>query len=212
LAYSQNIERESDPQTLIRRCNRGDEQAWEEFYNRYSGMIYRVVKKQGSLRPQEVEEIAQDVFVSLFKALKNYDPARSVEAYILEIARRVRISRYRKTTALKRGGGNPRELSLEVHGSPREDGGSVSVASNDDDQETSLIKAQERQILRNALREVSETCRKLLSLRYELGLSYKEIAREMEAKEATLRVRVQRCLSALEGVYSELIPQEAGNR
>ena len=45
---------------------------------------------------------------------ESYEPSKSVEAYILEIARRVRISSYRKEAALKRGGGNPGASGAEL--------------------------------------------------------------------------------------------------
>lgn len=200
-------ETDYDPRELINRCNRGDRQAWDEFYSRYFTMISRVARKYCSGGPAEAEEIVQEIFINLFKALRQFDPTKSVEAYILEIARRVTISRYRKSTALKRGGENSTHVPLNAHDSDRE-AGFISVRSTDDDQETSLIKAEREHLLRKALRGVSESCRKLLGLRYDRGLSYKEIASIMGVKEGALRVRVQRCLSTLGDVYSGLAPQE----
>jgi len=202
-----HTERDYDPRELIERCNRGDRQAWEEFYSRYFAMISRVARKYCSGGPDEAEEIVQDVFVNLFKALRQFDPAKSVEAYILEITRRVRITRYRKSTALKRGGKDSVHIPLSAHDGDRE-GGYVSVRSPNRDQEKSLIKAEQAHLLRKALKGVSESCRKLLGLRYDRGLSYKEIASILGVKEGALRVRVQRCLSSLGDKYSGLAPQE----
>jgi RNA polymerase sigma factor (sigma-70 family) len=124
-------------------------------------MIAAAVKRYVKPGSDEESDIVQDVFISLFKALKDYDPNRSLEAYILEITRRVRISRYRKDSALKRGGANPAPLPLDAHDS----GGDceyVSVAAGTDDQEAALIRAQESSLLRQALRSLSDQCRKLL--------------------------------------------------
>jgi RNA polymerase sigma factor (sigma-70 family) len=189
---------------LIERCNRGDRQAWEEFYGRYVGMISAAVRKQCVKDPSQVDDICQDVFVSLFQALKSYDPARSIEAYILEIVRRIRIDRYRKDSAAKRGGNNPNPRPLNVLDG-EDQRGYVTVASPDENQETSLIKAQESLLLRRALAAISEHCRKLLGLRYENGLSYLEMSVKLGVKEVTLRSQVQRCLSSLGQHYHEAL-------
>ncbi len=185
--------------SLIERCNRGDTQAWEEFYTTYLGLVSSVAKRYSS-QANEAEDIIQEVFVNLFKALKQYDPARPVETYILEIARRVRIGRYRKASAAKRAG-NP--VSLDVISSDSERGFFV-VASTNPNQEDSLIRAQEKILLRRALNAISENCRDLLALRYDRALSYKGIADILGIKEVTLRSRLQRCLASLSKSYSKV--------
>jgi RNA polymerase sigma-70 factor, ECF subfamily len=188
---------------LVERCNKGDRRAWDEFYGKYLGLVSVAVRKHYLRGSQDAEDTIQEVFIGLFKALKQYDPARSIEAYILEIVRRVRISRYRQVSALKRGGNNPGPGSLQPHDNLGE-GGYFAVASHEEDPEMSLIKAQERRLLRAALENLDEKCRELLGLRYDGGYSYKEIADLLGAKEVTLRSQVQRCLSALGQSYSRL--------
>ena len=186
--------------SLIQRCNRGDKQAWEEFYRTYFGLISSVAKRYSS-QANEAEDIVQEVFINLFRALKQYDPARPIETYILEIARRVRIGRYRRASAGKRAG-NP--VSLDVVASDA--GGFIAVASTNQNQEDSLIRAQEKILLRKALNGISENCRDLLALRYDRALSYKEIADILRVKEVTLRSQLQRCLASLSKSYSKLAP------
>ncbi len=172
-------------------------------------MIGAVAKRHGRGAAGEADDLIQEIFMELVKALKSYDPNRPIEAYILEIARRIRISRLRRTSALKRGGPNPSVLAINPHDC-YDDVASVSIASNGEDQESALIRAQEGRLLRKALRSISESCREILGLRYEKGLSYKEIAAQLDVKEGTLRVRVQRCLSTLAAEYSSVMIQEAG--
>ena len=196
-------------ESLIQRCNQGDKRAWEEFYGRFHGLVLSVVKKYGNAGSDDLEDMTQEVFIHLFKALQTYDMSRPIEAYVLTIARRVRISRLRKTSALKRGGGNPGSAMVDALDGD-EEGNSVSVASPADDQETLLIKAQERRLVQRALNALSDACRNILAMRYEQGLSYKHIAAHLAVKEGTLRVRVQRCLSSLSGIYSTILSEEAG--
>jgi len=200
-----------DTRSLVARCNLGDKRAWEEFYARYAGMVSAAVRKMSRSELDETEDMIQEVFLHLFKALEHYDPARSLEAYILEIARRVKITRYRHTSAAKRGGTNPHHSPINAHDS--HDGQQyVSVADSGENQEKLLIRAEETRFLRQALNFISEGCQKLLGLRYDRGLSYREIGVILNEKEASLRVRVQRCLASLGRNYLRLSSQEVGDR
>ena len=187
---------------LIERCTRGERRAWDEFYARYRGLVSCAVRKYGAKGMGDDEDAIQEVFMHLFRALRHYDPSRSLEAYVLEIARRVQISRYRKDSATKRGGKGKTLIPIDAHDG--DERGYISVAAPDDNQETTLIKAQESRLLRMALRSLSEACQKLLAMRYDQGLPYKEMASTLKEKEGTLRVRVQRCMTALGRTYSDL--------
>ncbi len=184
---------------LIERCNRGDKQAWEEFHSRYAGMIAAVVGKLSGIASDHTEDVVQEVFLQLFKALKTYDPARPLEVYVLEIARRVRASRFRKYSALKRGGIHS-HVPLDGTGDGPE-AGAHQGQSVQYEQEERLIRREEIGRMRGALRAVKDKCRRLLQLRYEEGLTYKDIAGILRTKESTLRVQVQRCLTELGRIY-----------
>jgi RNA polymerase sigma-70 factor, ECF subfamily len=193
---------------LVERCNRGERQAWAELHARYVGLITASVGRGNPGAPHDVEDVVQEVFLNLVKALRQYDPARPLEVYILEIARRVRISRYRQFSAQKRGAFSRETRPLDAHDGGDE-GGYISVASPEDNQESALMKAQETRMLRKALAALSESCRHLLGLRYDQGLSYKEISAVLGEKESSLRVKAQRCLSGLSKQYSSVSMQEA---
>jgi RNA polymerase sigma-70 factor, ECF subfamily len=196
--------------SLIQRCNCGDRSAWEEFYARCLPQVRCAVAKVFRSRSEEIEDVVQDVFIHLFRALHQYEASRSIEAYILEIARRVGISRFRHNSALKRGGLNPGRVSIDGNDS-ESDAGWVFLTAQAETQEDALIRAQETSYLRRALGRLSESCRKLLALRYDGGLSYGDIAVELNVKEGTLRVRVQRCLSSLSAAYAEVSLKEVSH-
>lgn len=180
---------------LIEQCNRGERRAWEELYARYHPIVARVVSRYGSPEWGDSEDAIQEVFFNLFKALQHYDPSRPLEAYILEIARRVRVSMYRKQVAAKRGGVTHSTVPLDTHDGS--EGGYIAVAAAEKDQESELSMRQEVRLLRSALATLSEACKKLLALRYEQGLQFKEMAEILGEKEGALRVKVQRCVASL---------------
>jgi len=63
-------------QTLIERCLKGEERAFQALYNQNSGMVYRLAF--GLLQNKEdAEEVLQDSFDYAFRKIANYDPNKS---------------------------------------------------------------------------------------------------------------------------------------
>ncbi len=199
---------ENKKRWLIERCVAGDHDAWEDFYGTYRDLIARTVRRVYGGGHEDPEDIIQEVFIQLFKSLKTYDPSRPLEVFIVEIARRVRIGRYRRASAVKRGGGNPGPSAVDpsdcAEGSDSDWAGHAPSS-----QEEELARFQERRLLHRAVRALTEPCRQLLGMRYEEGLSYREIAERLKVREGTLRVRAQRCLASLSRAYEASVRREA---
>jgi RNA polymerase sigma factor (sigma-70 family) len=166
---------------LVERCNGGEEKAWHEFWSRYHNKISGAVRKLCYSAPGEIEDIVQEVFEHLLTALRSYDPSRSIEAYIVDIARKVAISYIRKESAKKRKPLSTADCPVDPPPCPNPEG--------------TLIQAQEKELLRKSLNELPEDCRRLIAMKYDEGLSYKEIATWTGVKEVTLRTQMSRCLS-----------------
>jgi RNA polymerase sigma factor (sigma-70 family) len=102
---------------------------------------------------------------------------------------------YRKQVAAKRGGVSHGTVPLDTHNGS--EAGYIAVASLEKDQESEMSTRQEVRLLRVALAALSESCRKLLALRYGQGLPFKEMAEILGEKEGALRVKAQRCVASL---------------
>jgi RNA polymerase sigma factor CnrH len=175
---------------LVERCNRGDEEAWQEFYARYHRMVSIAVRRLCPVNFSEAEDIVQEVFYNLFVALKSYDPARPIEPYVLAIAKRVAISYLRKNSP-----GRPKASGYA--------GGPVGPLRCPDPEEL-MIKTEEQVLLRRALDTLPADARRLLALRFNDELPYGEIAARLKVKEVTLRTQVSRYLSSLGRNYTRL--------
>lgn len=85
-----------DFQVLLAACFRGEDGAWESLVGRYRAFVGVVVRRlltRYGVRHShtDVEEIAQEVFVSLcagdFRILRRYDPAYSFQTFLRHVAR-----------------------------------------------------------------------------------------------------------------------------
>src|SRR5438128_1962560 len=83
----------------LRRAQRGDERAWRHLIARYErpvhALIYRLLAGRARHR---VEDLAQETFVRVLRALPRFDPAgpASLSTWILTIATRMTLNELRR--------------------------------------------------------------------------------------------------------------------
>ena len=63
-----NLKYPTTSKTLLDRIAAGDEISWDEFYNRYCGIVRDIAKLKG-LDEAEAEDICQQVMLQLFMEL-----------------------------------------------------------------------------------------------------------------------------------------------
>ncbi len=68
-----------DDTELLRRCQAGDERAYRWLVQRYQRPVYSLALRMVR-SAEDAEDLTQETFVRVFKALDRYDPARSFQA------------------------------------------------------------------------------------------------------------------------------------
>jgi len=187
---------ENKDHLLVQECLRGSEEAWQEFYSRFIGLMRNVVRRRLNLPAADIQDIVQAAFLELTTALRNYDSQQALHTFVCLVTERVLIDEYRKSKAAKR---NADTESIEHHDSDQE--GATMVRSNLTPQDEEMEKAEAASHLRMALQKLDEKCRKLITLRYYHECSFNEIAGMLDATENTVTVQTRRCLDKLRGIY-----------
>jgi RNA polymerase sigma-70 factor (ECF subfamily) len=91
--------REIDRQ-LIDRCLQHEPRAWNDFVDRYMGLIYHVIHHVSHARslplsPADVEDVAAEVFLGIvdhdYAVLRRFQGKSSLPTYLTVIARRITI-------------------------------------------------------------------------------------------------------------------------
>src|SRR3954451_20218912 len=86
---------------LIRRCLHHEPGAWNDFVDRFLGLIYHVVQHTADMRsfplkPEDKEDIAGQVLLRLvdndYATLRQFRGASSLAAYLTVIARRACVT------------------------------------------------------------------------------------------------------------------------
>ncbi len=184
---------------LIRDCLAGSQQAWNRFYCRFVGLVRNVVYRKAGFLGQDLEDVVQEAFLALTKALKGYDCSYPLRSLVSAVADHVCADELRRRLAGKRRG---ETVPIEHH----DDGGehATVIASHDNRPDSQVSRAERVELLRRAFRRLSRDCRKLLHFRFVEGLEYKEFSEQFGLKTASLRPMVQRCLKVLRAEFDEL--------
>src|SRR5438128_11816331 len=82
------------PDSLIEQCLSGDQNAWEEIvrtnWRKVFNVAYKFVGKH-----DEAEDLTQDIFLKIFKALNTFDRRANFQTWIISISRNLCIDHYR---------------------------------------------------------------------------------------------------------------------
>jgi len=75
----------ADEATLVRRCLKGNAEAVQELVERFQTEVYGLCCRLLNHR-HDAEDVAQEVFLRVFRSLKGWDPARPLKPWIMGIA------------------------------------------------------------------------------------------------------------------------------
>jgi RNA polymerase sigma-70 factor, ECF subfamily len=166
---------------LLRRAAKGDEESFLLLYRRHQGGLYRFALRMTS-SPWAAEEIVQDVFMTLVREPKKYDPARgSLGALLFGIARN-RVLKHLERT--------PREVPLEEK---NEDGTGTGLILQDSFTPAMWAEKRERmEQVRAAVQELPVEFREAVVLCELEEMSYEEAAQTSGCPIGTIRSRLHR--------------------
>jgi len=178
---------------LLSRLVKRDEEAFNEIVRSYGDRVYNLVLRLvGS--PAEAEDIAQEVFVTVFKSIESYRGEAKLSTWILRIAANHSKNRI-KYLARRRTGGQ--ELRDGSDATDVADEGKAPVQAHFDAPDVMLEAAEIERIMQAAIAELEEEQRLLVVLRDVEELSYDEIVEITGLPEGTVKSRLHRARMAL---------------
>ncbi|HUG91446.1 MAG TPA: RNA polymerase sigma factor [Planctomycetaceae bacterium] len=75
----------NDDAALVQRCLEGDEAGMRALVERYQGIVFGVCYRMLGQR-EDAEDVAQDVFLRVFRSLHRWDAERPLKPWLLTIA------------------------------------------------------------------------------------------------------------------------------
>lgn len=155
----------------------GDQRAFEELYRRYSGKAYGYIAKQ--IRPAEVAaEVFQHVMLKLHKSREQFQDGRIFSAWFFAICRSAIVDHFRRSSR------QVATTELDDNNTPAEVSQLVEHAWMPDLAIASLTADQQ----------------KALRLRFESGLEFDDIARQLATSQENARQLVSRAVRKLKSL------------
>jgi RNA polymerase sigma-70 factor (ECF subfamily) len=155
---------------------------FDAYYERVHAYLQRLV---GDL--QQAEDLTQEVFLQVHRALPSYDPERDPRPWLFTIATNKLRDHWRSRAAQD----GRKEVALEAEDLGEQAAWFEAPAPNVADEE------ELQREVRAAIAALPEGLRAAVSLRVHEGLSFEDIGRVLGRNEVAARKRYSRGLSAL---------------
>lgn len=180
-------------EALVAACRQGDAAAWETLVSRYQRLIYSIPRRAG-LDAQQCEDVFQHVFTTLLTHLDRLEQPDRVRAWLVTTARYEtwRVSRKARTAI---------SWPTDEEGQERLD------LPHDVPLPIEVVEQMEEQhVVRLAMSQLKERCRRLLTLLYYRldSPSYAEIAAKLGMPEGSVGPTRARCLQKLRDLLIDL--------
>ena len=169
----------SEIDVLIARCLDGDQTAWEQVVRQHWRKVFNLAYKFVG-RHDEAEDLTQDIFVKIFKALHTFDRRANFQTWLISISRNLCIDHYRSVRKERE------TIAREV------DPAVLAPASHDRGPYAALEQRDLRQLISRALSALPQPLRQAVTLRDLQDFSYQEIADRLGLPEGTVKSRINR--------------------
>src|SRR5215208_7334228 len=152
--------------------------------------------------PEAAEDAAQETFLRAYQNLHRYDQSRSFATWLLSIGAHYCIDRLRR-----------RKLAVFSVDEENEDGTSFEIAdASSPDPEAETVKHEERDRLHILLKDLDDTDRAAVIMRYWYDFSEIEIAEALKLTVSAVKSRLHRARRALAGMWQEETPRTRNER
>ncbi len=165
--------------TLLERCLARKPRAWEDFVDRFMGLVMHVVQHSSQARsirltPEDRDDLCAEVFLSLvkdnFAILRHFRGQSSLATYLTVVARRIVVKELlqrRPAARLGDGGGRRPSAAVEPHAEP-------------------ALQIENREEVERLLEELPESEARIVRMHHLEGRSYQEISRALGVPENSI--------------------------
>ena len=184
---------------LVKQAQRGDIKAFELLVQRYqqkvAGVVSKLIKDY-----HEIQDVTQDVFIKVYKALPKFRGDSAFYTWIYRIAintaknhlvakgRRIQNSDIEPTEAENYSGG----FEKQNFATP----------------EAEYQRQEVEKVVHDSINSLPDNLKNAIILREVDGMSYEEIAEKMQCPVGTVRSRIFRARDAIEAALKPVLQKE----
>ena len=186
---------------LIRRLQQRDEKAFEEVVRLYQHKVFNLVYRMLGNR-EEAEDVAQEVFVTVFKSIDSFRGEAKFSTWLYRIAANHCKNRmkYLGRRSYKSTGELDEAAEREIQSGPNS-----TLRPHVDGPDAVLEGLQLERMVQDGIASLEEEHRSLIVLRDVEDLSYEEIGSITGLADGTVKSRLHRARMALKDYMGKLL-------
>jgi RNA polymerase sigma-70 factor, ECF subfamily len=179
MSAEENVSPAASTEALVERCLAGDQAAWDQIVRQHWRKVFNLAYKFVG-RHDEAEDLTQDIFLKIFKALHTFDRRANFQTWLISISRNLCIDHYRSVRKERE------TMARDV------DASQLTPVSRERGPHVQLEQLDLRERVRLALVELPPALRQAVVLRDLQEFSYQEIADKLGLPEGTVKSRINR--------------------
>ncbi len=182
----------NDELTWVLQAQQGNDDAFTKLVEEHQTHVYNLCYRMLG-EPEAAEDAAQESFLRAYQNLHRYDQSRPFATWLLSIAAHYCIDRLRR-----------RKLSIFSIDEENDDGSTYEIADPASlDPEAESVKREDRDRLHVLLKDLDDTDRAAVILRYWYDYSEIEIADSLKLTVSAVKSRLHRSRRALAGMWQD---------
>ena len=169
-----NTYKDKSDYEIIQMCVNGDNDCFAELVSRYKNLVYSVILRMVNDR-EEANDLAQEVFIKIYKNLNKYYPDYKFSTWIIRITTNHVID-YRRKKKQETIPIDEIDYEISTKGSPESD----------------YLKKEQAIMLKEVVNNLPDMYKIPIVLYHQQGLSYQEIADVIEEPLSKVKNRIFR--------------------
>lgn len=187
----------AEEEVIVRRAQKGDLAAYDELVRRYQERIYATLYHMTS-NHEDANDLAQEAFIKAYQAIKSFKGGSSFYTWVYRIAvnKTINFLKQRKN----RSGMSLNDLDFNVENDP-----DLVALISDKTPRRDATLAELQKKLNEAMQQLSEQHRLVVTLHDVQGLAHEEIAEIMECNVGTVRSRLFYARQQMQGFLADYL-------
>ena len=190
----------SDVQLML-SVKAGDDESFELLLRKYRtplvNFLHRMVRD-----PAAAEDLAQEVFLRVYRARKKYEASAKFTTWLFRIATNLALNSLRD--------GRYRQMEVSLDAPPDEDQAPLDVPARETRVDDRLVERHRAELIRRAVLRLPDKQRAAVLLHKYQEMDYAEIARALDCSQSALKSLLFRAYETLRVELAPLVGPPAG--
>ena len=172
---------------LIEKARDGDISAFEKLISLYEKKIYNYCYRMTNNR-EDAEDLTQDVFIKVYRNLKNFKGNSKFSTWIYRIAYNACVDKHRKKKKIQ---------FFSLDSGNHDNTGNTQLVSNNPLPEDEIIQKERYKKIQECIANLKPKYKTVIILRDIQNYSYEEIAEILQMPLGTVKSHISRARAAL---------------